>query len=117
VKNSRKIKKPKITNFKFRGKVIVWSSGYDREDYESAWRFVPVPDKISAKIFEMQKSKPRRGWGAIYAKVKIGKTEWVTSIFKDWHRPIYILPLKKQVRRIEDIYDGKKISVQMGIWF
>ncbi len=109
--------KPKIINFKFRGKVVVWSSGYDRENVASAWRFVPVPDNISAKIVEMQKGKTRRGWGAIYAKVKIGKTEWVTSIFKDWHRPIYILPLKKQIRQKEDLYDDKMINVQMGVWF
>ena len=111
------LKNPKTTKFKFKGKVIVWSYGYDRESIDSAWRFVRVPEKISAKIIEMQKVKPRRGWGAIYAKAKIGKTEWVTSIFKDWHDPIYILPLKKQVRHKENLYDDKSINVQIEIWF
>lgn len=112
-----KIKKSKTTNFKFRGKIIVWSYGYDRKDFESAWRFVYLPDKISAQIIEMQKGKPRRGWGAIYVKAKIGKTEWTTSIFKDWHKPIYLLPLKKQIRYKENLYDNKTINVQIGIWF
>ena len=110
-------KSPKTTNFKWRGKVIVWSYGYDRADLESAWRFVRVPDKMSAEIIEMQKGKPRRGWGAIYAKAKVGKSEWVTSIFKDWHDPIYILPLKKQIRHKENLYDDKTINIEMKIWF
>lgn len=111
------IRKPKFTKFKWRGKVAVWTYGYDREDLASAWRFVRVPDKMSTEIIEIQKGKPRRGWGAIYAKVKVGKSEWTTSIFKDWHDPIYILPLKKQIRQKENLYDDKTINIEMEIWF
>jgi hypothetical protein len=102
--------------FKFKSKVIVWKSGYSEDD-SGAWRFARVPENISAKIKEMQKSKFRRGWGAIYAKAKVGKSGWLTSIFPDRHSDTYILPLKKQIRYQENLYDGIDIKVSIEIWF
>lgn len=90
-KNS-KIKSKKRTSvnsakksFKLKSKVVVWRAGYGEGNDKGAWRFARVPEDISAKIKEMQKGKPRRGWGAIYARAKIKKSEWVTSIFPDRH--------------------------------
>lgn len=100
--------------FKFKSKVIVW--GTDWRD-SSAWRFARVPEDISAKIKEMQKGRLRRGWGAVYARAKIGKSEWLTSIFPDRHSDTYILPLKKQIRFEEDLYDGIEVKVSIEIWF
>ncbi len=100
--------------FTFKSKVIVWgANAYDK----SAWRFARVPEGISGKIREMQKGKLRRGWGAVYAKAKIGKSVWVTSIFPDKHSGTYILPLKKKIRFEENLYDGVVIKVSMEIWF
>ncbi len=104
-------------SFKFKSKVIVWRSSYDEGNDSGAWRFARVPENISAKIKEMQKGKLRRGWGAIYAKAKIKKSEWVTSIFPDRHSNTYILPLKKQIRFQENLYDGIDINVSVEIWF
>jgi hypothetical protein len=106
-----------IKTFKFKSKVIVWRSGIEKEDDSGSWRFARVPEKISTEIKEMQKGKLRRGWGAIYAKAKIKKSEWVTSIFPDRYSPTYILPLKKQIRYQENLYDGIEINVTIGIWF
>ena len=76
-----------------------------------------MPEEISGKIKEMQKGRLRRGWGAVYAKAKVGKSEWVTSIFPDRHSDTYILPLKKQIRYQENLYDGIDIKVAIEIWF
>jgi hypothetical protein len=65
----------------------------------------------------MQKGRPRRGWGAIYAKAKVKKSEWATSIFPDWYSPTYILSLKKKIRYEENLYDGIEISITIEIWF
>ena len=117
-KTKKIIKRGKIRGtFKFKSKVIVWTYGTDRENINSAWRFARVPEDISAKIREMQKGKLRRGFGAVYAKAKIKKTEWTTSIFPDWYSPTYILPLKKQIRYKENLYDGTQISITIEIWF
>jgi hypothetical protein len=113
----KKIKGKIKKKFKFKSKVSVWvGGGYDR-DQSGAWRFARVPEDISAKIKEMQKGRPRRGWGAVYAKAKIGRSEWVTSIFPDRHSATYILPLKKEIRYEENLYDGINIRVGVEVWF
>lgn len=104
--------------FKFKSKVSVWGAGNsERTDDSSQWRFARVPEDISLKIKEMQKGRLRRGWGAVYAKAKIRKTEWVTSVFPDRHSATYILPLKKQIRFEENLYDGIDLRVTMEVWF
>ena len=127
-KNS-KIKSKKIiskgsakNNFKFISRVIVWKESYNEGNDSGAWRFARVPEDISAQIKELQhkeikKGRKRRGWGAVYAKAKIGKSEWLTSIFPDWHSATYILPLKKQIRYEENLYDGIDTNVAIDIWF
>ena len=105
------------TTFKFKSRVIVWKTGYNEGNDKGAWRFARVPEDISGKIKEMQKGRLRRGWGAVYAKAKVGKSEWVTSIFPDRHSATYILPLKKQIRYEENLYDGIEIKIFIQIWF
>ena len=104
-------------NFKFNSKVIVWREGYNEGNDKGAWRFARVPEDISGKIKDMQKGRLRRGWGAIYVRAKTGKSEWLTSIFPDRHSETYILPLKKQIRYQENLYDGIEINVFIEIWF
>ena len=76
-----------------------------------------MPEKISEEIKEMQRGRLRRGWGAVYAKAKIKKSEWTTSVFPDRHSATYILPLKKEIRYQENLYDGIDINVYIQIWF
>ncbi len=102
--------------FKFKSKVFVWQSGHTKDD-SGQWRFARVPEKISVKIKEMQKGRLRRGWGAVYARAKIGKSEWQTSIFPDRRSATYLLPLKKEIRYEENLYDSIEIRVTIEIWF
>src|SRR3989338_9186987 len=104
-------------SFKFKSKVIVWGVGTDKGDDAGAWRFARVPEDISAKIKEMQRGRLRRGWGAVVARARVGKSEWVTSVFPDRHSATYILPLKKQIRYEENLYDGAEFKFNIEIWF
>ncbi len=123
--HSNSFKPKKLTNkdpikksFKFKSKVFVWNAGnQERKDDSSSWRFARLPENISAKIKLMQKGMLRRGWGAVYSNAKIGKTKWTTSIFPDRHSATYVLPLKKQIRYEENLYDGIEINVSIEIWF
>ena len=125
MKNKLKIKIKKLTGrgkikktFRFKSKVSVWGAGdRERTDDSSQWRFARVPEDVSAKIKEMQTGRLRRGWGAVYAMAKVGKSEWLTSVFPDWHSATYILPLKKQIRYEENLYDGLSIIVSIQIYF
>ena len=104
--------------FKFKSRVIVWTgSGTNGKDDSGAWRFARVPENISAKIKAMQKGRPKRGWGAVYAEAKIKKTIWQTSIFPDKRSSTYLLPLKKEVRYEENLYDGIETNITLTVWF
>jgi len=78
----------------------IWRWGARSED----WFFVSVPEELSAGIREIPRMP--RGFGSVRVRVRIGGTEWRTSIFpaKDG---TYALPLKKAVRDAEGLdYPG-----------
>lgn len=53
------------------------------------------------------------GWGAIPVRVRIGATEWETSLLpRDGG---YVLPLKAGVRRAEGVDEGDTVGVAMSI--
>lgn len=116
---SKVTKKTKNTKtFKFKSRVIVWTgSGTNGKDDSGAWRFARVPEDISAKIKAMQKGKPKRGWGAVYVDAKVGRTLWRTSIFPDKRSATYLLPLKKEIRFEENLYDGVEFNFTISVFF
>ena len=53
------------------------------------------------------------GWGAIPVRVRIGRTEWETSLLpRDGG---YVLPLKKDVRLREKVGEGDNVAVAMSV--
>jgi hypothetical protein len=53
------------------------------------------------------------GWGAIPVRVRIGGTEWETSLLpRDGG---YLLPVKAQVRAHEGFGDGDLVTIAMSI--
>jgi hypothetical protein len=78
----------------------------------SPWFFVTVPDKQCDELRAIS-GFVTYGWGMIPAKVRIGKTEWTTSLFpKDGS---YIVPIKASVRKAEDLDEGDKVTVQLEV--
>ena len=57
----------------------------------------------------------RRGFGSLPVLVKMGKTEWKTSIFPDSRSGTYILPIKAAVRRAEGAFEGEEMSFSITI--
>lgn len=80
----------------------------------SSWHFVTLPKKDSDDI-KMFRSPIRRGFGAIKVKVTVGKTSWLTSIFPDKETKSYILPLKRDVRKKEEIRADQLIQYSLEI--
>ncbi len=70
----------------------------------AGWHFITVPQEESAAI-KKDFGKAAKGWGSLPVEVVIGKTRWHTSIFPDKKSGTYLLPLKAEVRRREDIRD------------
>jgi hypothetical protein len=78
----------------------------------SPFFFIPIPEAQSKKIKTLA-AQLTYGWGVIPVVGKIGKTEFMTSLFpKDG---IYYLPIKNQVRFAEEIEVDSEVSVQINL--
>lgn len=113
----KKIKSPKTKiTFRFRARVVKWSPhGSKTGEDKGAWRFAYLSKEISQKIKKIQEGKRKRGWGAVYVDAKVGRTVWLTSIFPDKRSDTYLLPLKKEVRYEENLYDNKEFLFRIEI--
>lgn len=80
----------------------------------AAWHFISVPDDISVELEENFGHK-KRGWGSLRVVVTVGATTWKTSIFPDKKTKSYLLPLKAEVRKMENISEGDTIKVLLEI--
>ncbi|WP_395639720.1 DUF1905 domain-containing protein [Pseudolysinimonas sp.] len=78
------------------------------------WTFVSLPAEESAEIREFAAGVPR-GFGSVRVTATIGATTWRTSIFPS-KEGVYVLPLKKAVRKAEGlgIDDVVTVKVELG---
>jgi len=53
------------------------------------------------------------GWGVIPVHVRIGKTEFTTSLFPKDGR--YLVPIKASVRKAENLEEGGKVTVRLEV--
>ena len=84
-----------------------------RWEAQGAWFFVTVPAQESAVIRE--RPRPPRGFGSVRVQATIGSTTWSTSVFPDSTRSAYVLPVKKSVRRAEDLEEGDDAAVLLEV--
>jgi len=94
--------------FKIQGKVWLYPG-------MAAWHFVNVSKKASKEIKDGYLFMGRRGFGSVPVIVTIADTTWKTSIFPSKKLGLYILPLKKEVRKNENIKEGAVISYSIEI--
>ena len=80
----------------------------------SAWHFLTLPKKEAREIKECFGAK-KRGWGSLRVIAKIGKTEWKTSIFPDKRADSYLLPLKADVRKKENVREGDRVFFRVSL--
>jgi hypothetical protein len=85
---------------------------YGGED-ACGWHFVSFPKELAKEIRRNHKHQ-EEGWGRMKSIVKIGKSEWKTSIWFDTKHDTYLLPLKSEIRRKEKIEIDK--DVEISIW-
>jgi len=78
----------------------------------SPFHFVTVPETESRRIRDISKMLTY-GWGVIPVSVKVGKTEWTTSLIPN--TDFYLVPLKKVVRSREKINIGEVIEVRLSL--
>ena len=79
----------------------------------ASWHFLTVPAELGEDI--VAEAGPRPGFGSIRVEVTIGVTTWRTSLFPDTTRGTVVLPVKKSVRRAEDLHHGTACDVAVEI--
>ena len=89
----------------FNGKIIFWKG-------PAPLFFVTVPAKQSRELKAIS-GLVTYGWGVIPVHVRIGKTEFQTSLFtKDG---LYLVPIKVSVRKAENLEKGDKVTVRLEV--
>jgi len=92
-------------NIEFNGQIWFWRG-------PAPWYFVTVPAKQCLDLKALS-GFVTYGWGMIPASVRIGKTEWKTSLFPKDGR--YIVPIKASVRKVENLEEGDKVTVRLEV--
>lgn len=89
----------------FTGKIWFWKG-------PSPFYFVTVPEEQSHEL-QFISSSVTYGWGMIPVTVRLGKTEWRTSLWpKDGG---YIVPIKASVRKAEQLKEGDSVTAQLTV--
>ena len=81
---------------------------------DDSWTFVTLPVEASEEIRELT-AGPRRGFGAVRVRARVGGTSWTTSIFPGSGGGPYVLPVKRAVRRAEDLDVGDVAAVTVEV--
>jgi hypothetical protein len=93
----------------FDAELWIWDARRD-----DSWTFVSVPVEASQEIRELTEG-PRRGFGSVRVRAVIGGSKWTTSIFPDSGRGCYVLPVKRAVRKAEDLSAGDVATVSIEL--
>jgi hypothetical protein len=90
---------------KFSGKIFHWRG-------PAPYLFVAVPEEPSRDIKAISQLVTY-GWGVIPVQVRIGKTEWKTSLFPKDGR--YLVPIRMNVQKAEGLKEGDNVALQLEV--
>ena len=72
------------------------------------------PKNLAKEIRNALKSE-EEGWGRLKAIAKIGNSEWKTAIWFDTKLNTYLLPLKLEIRKKENLSIDKEVEAILWI--
>jgi hypothetical protein len=92
-------------NLEFAGELFSWRG-------PAPYHFITVPEEACVEIRAVSRLVSY-GWGVIPVSVRIGETEFETSLFpKDGG---YVVPIKDVVRNAEGLVEGDIALVELAI--
>ncbi len=56
-----------------------------------------------------------RGFGSVKVIARIGTSEWRTSVFPSKESKGWLLPVKKAIRKAEDLAEGDEVTVELEL--
>ena len=80
---------------------------------ENTWVFITLPREHADEIADRVPRRP--GFGSVKVQVRIGETEWSTSLFPDKSLGSYVLPVKRSVRDREQLAIGDVADVTIRV--
>ncbi len=80
----------------------------------NGWVFISLPQETSAEIRAHFRNE-EEGWGRLKAIAQIGNSEWKTAIWFDTKHKTYLLPLKAEIRKKEQIEINQLIEATIWI--
>ena len=92
----------------------IWEHAPDEPgSRSSSWHFLTLPAEVAEDVaFE---AGPRGGFGSIRVEVSIGSSTWRTSLFPASKSMSFVLPVKKPVRRANDLQAGDICEVRLEV--
>ena len=93
----------------FEFEATLWKAGGN-----SGWHFVTLPQRLSKEIRELFQ-KEEEGWGRLPVMALIGDTSWDTAIWFDTKNNAYLLPIKSEIRKKENISVGMIVKITIYI--
>lgn len=97
-------------NFSFEAQLWLWDARQS-----DSWTFLSLPADVSEEIRDYAATLPRAGFGSVRVAVRVGGTNWTTSIFPDAKAGVYVLPVKKSVRHAESVEAGDTVTVSLEL--
>jgi len=74
--------------------------------------FVTVPEEHCAALKGVA-GLVTYGWGMIPVRVRVGTTQWQTSLFPKEGR--YLVPIKARVQKAENLAEGDTVTVRLDV--
>lgn len=100
--------------FEFEAQLWVHSSDKDDISKVGSWHFITLPLELSLEI-RSQLAWQEEGWGRLKATAQIGSTSWKTAIWYDTKHGSYLLPIKSDIRKKEDIKAGDSLKIKLWV--
>ena len=92
-------------HFEFSGVIFHWRG-------PAPYLFVAVPSEQSRQIKAVS-GLVTYGWGVIPVRVRVGRTEWKTSLFpKDGS---YLVPIRMSAQKAEALKEGDTVRLRLEI--
>ena len=89
----------------FEGEIFYWRG-------PSPFLFVAIPEEPSRDLKAIS-TRVSYGWGVIPVYVRIGNTEWKTSLFPKEGR--YLVPIRMSVQKSEDLDVGDSVVIHLEV--
>jgi hypothetical protein len=94
-----------VMMIEFKGDIFYWRG-------PAPFLFVAVPEEPSRDLKAIS-AMVTYGWGVVPVHVRIGKTEWKTSLFPKEGR--YLVPIRMSVQKAENLKVGDSVVIQLEV--